>query len=469
MMNQLKIGSIVFGGGISTLGMDVIKGELGYNYPKGIEFKEFRPDKLAGIKDMDVIMVSLYWFDNLMDYMKFLKDAGINPKRKKPILVIGGIAAINTHILKDHFHYCVLGDGELCIVDLVRCFMDGSDPSTLPGVVANGDFESPKQMLTNPVIPARSYIEVRDRRSARIEIARGCRFKCPFCQLAHCKPYREQPVEVVEHLMKQTGTKSIGLFAPDRTGYSEYERLEEKIQKWGKNNTAEDARLDMLMKYKVVSKLKFGVEGFSERSRKEFRKVVSNDALIAGFRHIFEVLKTPKGKPLTTATVYMIADLPNEDEQDVKEFWGVLQEIDKFAPGKFTMFLTLNSFSPKPFTPYERKGINLYQPWNKWWNDRPKYANMIIACRGGLLGPANRIIHLMTARGDERLTKALMYFATDGRKIFKHRSMEAGHAVEKILRKSGVDPESIWGELDDDAWMPHNQFTIQPLPSRKKK
>lgn len=38
----------------------------------------------------------------------------------------------------------------------------------------------------------------------------------------------------------------------------------------------------------VVNKLKFGVEGFTEASRRRFHKVASNEKLVDGFRHIFE-------------------------------------------------------------------------------------------------------------------------------------------------------------------------------------
>jgi radical SAM superfamily enzyme YgiQ (UPF0313 family) len=459
----MKIASLVFGGGISTLGMDVVQAEIESKHGKRVEFIPCRPEDVVTIKSVDVLMVSLYWFDNILDFLEYLWKAGIDPRKRKPLIIIGGIAATNIRILKGYFHYCVLGDGEMVAADLVSALLDGSDPASLPHVISDGDFDSIKTLATNPNIPARAYTELRGSRTARIEIARGCRFKCPFCQLAHTKPYREQPLEVIEHILKGTQTKSVGLFAPDRTGYSRYDELEKTCRRIGKNNTAEDARLDMLMRKKVVNKVKFGVEGFSAKTRKGFRKIPTNEMLIKGFNHIFNVLRTPKGKSITTATVYMIGDLPGEGRDEVNEFWETMFEVDKHCPGKFTLFLTLNSFSPKPYTPMERCGINPYNDWREYWEGRPKLPKITIASRGGMLGASNRIIHCMTARGDERLGKALFYLATEGRKIYRSTDPKAGKAVERLIKMSGVEPEAIWGEIDDSIELPHEKYKIDSL------
>lgn len=459
----MKIASIVFGGGVSTLGMSVVKKSIETPDFQDCSFEECTPSDIAKIKEADIILVSLCWFTDIMDYFLLLKDGGIDPRKKKPLLILGGVNAINYKILKGFFHYIVLGDGEIVLPRLLLAIKNKEEIDDV-SIVASDDNDRDFVLATNPIIPAHQYIEQRNNNTARIEIARGCRFKCPFCQLAHTKPYREQPVEVVEHLLRQSPTKAVGLFAPDRTGYRDYDRLESTCRRIGKHNTAEDGRLDMVMKKSVVNKVKFGIEGFSENTRKKFRKVQSNKMLIEGFNHIFNVLKTPKGKPITAATAYMIGDLPGEGEIEVNEFWNTLMEADKFCPGKFTLFLTLNSFSAKPFTPMERAGIHPYNEWNKLWDGRPRLSKMTIASRGGMLGPANRITHAIIHRGDERLTRALFYLSTDGRKIFRDSSVEAGRAVEKLIKMSGVEPGKIWGELDDNDKMPHSRMTIQPLP-----
>jgi radical SAM superfamily enzyme YgiQ (UPF0313 family) len=451
----MKITSVVFGGGVSTLGMDVVI-EAAKQMP-GVDFKRFT-GKVSEVNDCDVIFVSLAWFENILEYCRFLKTYGVDPKKKKPVIVIGGIAASNTRIMNGLFHYCVLGDGEVVIDELIGCILDGVEPSG-KGIVKDGEF-SENCFVHNKIIPAFSYIEDRGNNTARIEIARGCRYKCDFCQLAHIKPYIEQPIEVVEHLLKNAPTKRVGLFAPDRSGYKQLEKLEQTCKRLGKHNTAEDLRLDTVSRMDVVSKLKFGVEGFTEESRKRFRKVASNERLVGGLKHIFTDLKKPNGKRHTTATMYMIADLPGETPDNAIQFWDVLKEADSYCKPPFTMFLTLNSFSAKPFTPMENCGIHPYNKWKRFWDARPRMKNMTIASRGGILGPSNRITHMMTARGDERLTKLLFWLSNDGNKYFKDRSSSAGKTLESLIKKQGVDPEFIYGDLSESDKIPTSIYKI---------
>ena len=447
--------SVVFGGGVSTLGMDVVINNL--TTMKDIELTRFS-GRVGEARDADVLLVSLYWFQDILNYMAFLKSYGIDPKKRKPVIIIGGISAANTRLLHGLFHYAVLGDGESVICELMECIDDGSQ-GKIHGVVRDGDF-SPNQFVHEMNIPAFGYVEDRGNNTTRIEIARGCRYKCDFCQLAHTKPYREQPIEIVKHLLMTAKTKSVGLFAPDRSGYRALDELEKACVKLGKHNTAEDLRLDKVSTMKAVSKLKFGVEGFTESSRKRFRKVASNERLVNGFKHIFTELRKPNGKRHTTATMYLIGDLPGESPENAVELWDVMKEADKHCNPPFTLFLTLNSFSSKPFTPMEKCGIHPYNDWGKFWAARPRFENMTIAGRGGMLGPANRITHMMTARGDERLTKLVFWIANDGMKVFRDPSEKAGRQLERLIKKQGVEPESLYGDLGESDSLPTSIYSI---------
>jgi len=453
----MKVVSVVFGGGVSTLGMEVIINAI---QDPSVEVERFS-GSVSQARDADILLVSLCWFQNILEYCKFLKTYGIDPKKRKPVIVIGGISASNTRILHGLYHYAMLGDGEVVINDILEAFKTGADPAGY-GIVKDGDW-SENRFVHSSTIPAFGYVEDRGNNTTRIEIARGCRYKCDFCQLAYTKRYREQPFEIVRHLLTKSSTKSVGLFAPDRSGYSKILQLEEECRRLGKHNTAEDLRLDKVSKMLIVSKLKFGVEGFTESSRKRFRKVASNEKLVNGFRHIFKELRKPNGKRHTTATMYMIGDLPGETPKNAAGFWDVLAECDKHCVPPFTLFLTLNSFSAKPFTPMEKSGINPYNDWGDFWANRPHFKNITIAGRGGMLGPSNRIVHMMTARGDERLTRLLFWISNDGFKIFKDSSYDAGRTIERLIKTQGVEPESIWGDLGESDQLPTSIYTVGNL------
>lgn len=450
----MKIVSVVFGGGVSTLGMDVVSEPLSN---RGIAVKKF-DGKVSTARDADVLLVSLYWFKNILEYMRFLKKYGINPKKKKPLIIIGGISAVNTRLLDGLFHYCILGDGEVVIGELLGCIECGTVPR-MDGVVRGGDFKKNK-FVHSKSIPAFGYVEDRGNNTTRIEIARGCRFKCDFCQLAYTKPYREQPIEIVKHLLSKSKSKSVGLFAPDRSGYKRIGELEAECRRLGKHNTAEDLRLDTVARMAVVSKLKFGVEGFTEKSRKRFRKVQSNEKLKNGLRHIFTDLRKPNGKRHTTATMYMIGDLPGETPENSQEFWEVLAEADEYAKPPFTLFLTLNSFSAKPYTPMEKDGIHPFNNWNLFWKNRRRFKNITIAGRGGMQGPSSRITHMMTMRGDERLTKLMFWISNGGNKLFRDNSKDAGETLIRLIKKQGVDPGYIFGDLSESDVLPSSIYKV---------
>jgi len=455
----MKIATVVFGGGVSTLGIDIISRKLLDNDELAghIEVNNFTEEDPSAMDGAGILLVSLYWDDNLMDYFRFLKKYGVKPgKEGGPKVILGGISAVNTSLLDGFFDYVVLGDGECVIVDLVSAIVNGVKYEG-PGVVGAGDY-SDNEFCYAENIPAHAYVENRGNRTARIEIARGCRYRCAFCQLAYTKPYREQPIDVLTYLIQKAPTKSVGLFAPDRSGYSALPALEAVCKKYGKNNTAEDLRLDTVRRMDVVSKLKFGVEGFTEAKRREFHKVVSNKNLVLGMKHIFQTLKKPNGKRHTTATMYMIGDLPGETPEGACEFWDVMEEADEYCNPPFTLFLTMNSFSPKPYTPLELCGIHPYNKWGAFWDNKRRLKNITTASRGGMLGPSLRITRMICSRGDQRLTKLLFFLANEGRKIIKSPSKAAGEQVEALIRKQGVDPEFIWGELPSGTVLPHHRY-----------
>jgi len=439
------------------MGMAVVceaAGEKQYNV------QPLQPDEYYAAKTADILLVSLYWWDNLLDFVRFLTLAGINAEKRKPVIVIGGINACNTAILRKYFHYAILGDGEVVIAEVLRRIIAGEDAAELDGVVSADDIGKETELLVADAIPPHTYTELRSNKIARVELARGCQNKCPFCQLAWTKPYREQAPEIVCHLVRQSKTKKIGLFAPNRGNYSGLPEVMNELQRQGKTNAAEDVRLDDMMKMRTISNIKFGVEGFSERIRKKIGKVRSNEELVEGFRHIFNVLRTPTGKPVSTATIYMIADMPGETPEDTYEFFEVLREIDALCDRKFTLYIAVNSFIPAPFTPWEREAINPYSDFNETWRKRPRLKNIVVAERAGLKGPSVRIAQALTLRGDERLGPVLYCLANDGRKLIRDRSRQAGETVEKLISMTGCDPQSVTGRIPKKDPLPHSNYKV---------
>lgn len=467
MSNRIKIACMVYGGGETTLGMDIVVTNIREHVPN-IDIC-IKPD-INQAKESDYLLVSLYWWKDIYEHVKFLHTAGIDPRKRKPIIIIGGMSALNPFVLDGYYHYAVIGDGETTGPELLKALIDGNEDVDLKGVVTCRDKEG--YFSPHVEINPQHYIETRTNKTTRIEIARGCKFKCPFCELAAIKPYRELPYEIIRHLILTSPTKNIALFAPDRASHSRYLDIEKCVMRAGKRNTGNDLRLDSIKKHNIATTLRFGIEAFTAEQRRKIKGIKTNEDLIEYFRYIFEEVKTPKGKPITTATAYMIADLPGERSvAAIEEFSDTLRRIDEICNRKFTLFLSVAGFMPAPYTRMERDALNPYSKFNKLW-DKHRYRtkNIIIASRGAVVGPSTRIAQMMTIRGDEQLKPLIYWLGTtsDGRKILADRTENAGKILEKLILKTGTDPEFIYRELGKDEKLPSDRIKKWENVDRKK-
>jgi hypothetical protein len=457
MASKRTIGTLVFGGGESTLGIDIVCDSIEKALP---DIDIVRNVDMQTAKEVDYLLVSLYWWKDVYAHIRFLGEAGIDPRKRSPVIIIGGMSAINPFVLHGYYNYAVIGDGEITAPALLAELIKDNFDVKIDGIVSDGDDGG--CFSEHAKLQAQHYVELRTNKTVRIEIARGCKFRCPFCELAVIKPYRELPYEIVRHLILTAPTKNVALFAPDRASHSRYMDIETCIAKAGKRNTGNDIRLDTIKRQSVATTLRFGIEAFTENKRKRMKGMKSTSDLIEYFRHIFENIKTAKGNPITTATAYMIADLPGERSLDaIKEFSDTLMEIDAICPRKFTLFLSVAGFMPSPYTRMERDDIDPYTNFNDLWKrHRARTKNIVIATRGAVIGPTMRLAQMLTVRADER-ARGLMYFlstSTQARKLLANRSAKAGKTMEGLIAKTGIDPSFIYRQLDKSEPLPSDRI-----------
>jgi len=418
-----------------TLGLEIITRELvraGYDVRK-VDHKT--------AKDCDILLVSLYWIDQLIDYPSFLFDAKINPKEKKPIIIVGGSCCLNPWPIKGMFHYAVLGDGEGVIVETIKAIEMGQDPCQSKHVLSNEDITRNVETNVCAELVADHYIEERTNKITRVEIARGCKSKCKFCQLTHIKPYREIPPVILKNLIVTSPTKSIALFAPDRGSYSGYRDIERWCLKYGKNNIGTDIKLMTLKNMDIATSVRFGIEGFSERERLYLGKAYKHQKLVEDFLHLTEHIKTPKGKRITVATWYMIIGTPEQGEDDYKEFVALLQDIDaQIKAEKFCIFLTLNDFSTPPHTPLQNAEKEVFKDhYALWMKHRPRLKNITIAQHGGARNENMRLFQALAFRGGENSNKAI-FNISQNKKILQQKD---GRVILDLLKKTGVNADAL--------------------------
>jgi len=451
MAKSIKIKYLAFADSETSFGLELIFAVLRERFDISAEkFDEKRPY----IGDCDFLFVSLIWWEDLLHFIRIQEKHGLKPGIG-PKIIVGG-SAFNPRVLSGRYDAGVLGDGEVVVCDLVEDILSGGDGSLIPGVVTLDNIDAPMMYRTNPVVPPYIHTEIRRSAIPRIEIARGCKHRCPFCQVASMKPYRELPTEVVLSLCKQVKGKSVGLFAPDRADHSGFCEIQSSIKRWGKRDSSRDARFDSLSRIgdTVDGGLTLGLEGFTEKGRLLNRKGGNHEDVLEYFDMIFNRLKNSKGKRLTTCQVYMILDLPTERDCDpFDEFERLLSDINALCSDRFTLFLVANTFSAKAFTKFSHEGIELYSPARARWNGLSAFDdNMKIAKRGGFLAPPRRITQAICDRGDELLRPLLMAMATKGLKHMNSWNRGVVRSMNSEIKRSGWSPADVYGKTDAKLW-----------------
>lgn len=452
-MPRCRIGCVVFGGGETTLGMEVVCAAIRDQVPEA---------ELVGAvghveaKDCDILLVSLYWWEDCYALIRWLADAGIDPRQRKPQIVIGGMMVVNPWVLDGYYHWAVIGDGEEVAPQLVRAIMQREMDFEAPGVMRAG--AKTATFAPPAALKGRQYMDLRTNKVTRIEIARGCRLKCPFCLLAAIKPYRELPYDVICHLVRASETKNIALFAPDKGSHSKIADIESAVKRAGKKNTGTDYRLDTLKAMEFLPSVgipRMGIEAFTERGRRKIKGIKSDDDLLEGMDRVFNVLKSESGKPLSKFQIYMIGDLPMErEEAALVEFNSIMGRMDALLDRPFNLFVSISGFTPHPLTRMGTEALDPYTSFNEWFDRNVgKNKNMKIAKRGGVMQPAKRMAHMLVIRGDERARKLVYWLAAtpEGRKLTAMKGRVGGNAMEGMLMKVGYSLEDICGEVSAES------------------
>ena len=460
MINGKRVGYFVVAGP-NTLGMDIICDLIEQEYGE-------RPEKatIANASELDVLLVSLYWWEHKYDYIRFLVEAGIDPKKRSPIIIAGGMDMLNPAPIEDYFHYAVLGDGEEVVIPLLEYVTNGKSPDCDKYIWTAGEANEGKAVAVYDRLRATHYVEDRQNKVTRIEIARGCKRKCGFCLLTFAKPYRELPGEAIKTLIYTAPTKNVALFSADRASHSAYLEIEDWAAKYGKRNNGTDLRIDTIQKFKTATSLRFGIEGYGYDARRAVGKPYTDDQLIEWFRHVFHVVKTPKGTPITVATVYMIMGLPGDTVDSYREFAELLRRIDDLKPKRFTMFLSASTFAPYFHTGLQWADPSIFADWNSVWAmHKPFLKNITIAARGGAIQPSRRILQMLAIRGDVNAGKMMFNIAKNPqvRKLAEGKGNKPAEALLRVMDRAGIDTDLISKEIPFDKRLPWDGIE-SPIP-----
>ncbi len=396
-----KLGYLTFGRDDFSYGMALCLSIL-----KGVEIYRVTP-KTAHL--VDYLCFSVFWWEHLYLLADFLRRAGISKANDgRPRIIIGGFNSFNPVPLSCYADAVVCGDGE----EALPAFLRGEEH---PGIY-HGSGSSAVWQNVSTLKPF--CHETND--IARIELARGCKYRCSFCAVAHLKPYREAPLAGIESLLRATTAKRVSLFAPEPTTHSQDAEITEICHRLGKIRTDSDVRLDRLFR-RSDSVARVGIEGLSERLRKSVKKPIPNTKII-------EAVKAAIKEGRKGLFMYFILDLPGEEESDWLEFRGLLEAIGRLpGAGGFLLKPSPSVFLPTPHTPMEMDGIHWDRDYRGMWSGffgrgDARQWEVMVAERSRVFSPAMRVLSLVATRAgsefsdiEEELTRGKILAVSSGR------------------------------------------------------
>jgi radical SAM family uncharacterized protein/radical SAM-linked protein len=302
-----------------------------------------------------------------------------------PILIAGGPLTFNPAPFAAFFDALVVGDGEEVVPEICDLALQSKEDgakredflkslSQLEGVyVPSVHTEGQKirkrvvhdlSQTPFPICPIVPYMKVVHDR-LNIEIARGCKRGCRFCEAGFIhRPYRERSPksihEILDASLKQTGYEELSLLSLSAGDYSSIgpllsnlmDQLEsEKVAVSFPSLRIESVVGHLAEEVKRVRKTGFTVapEAGTERLRSVINKELDEEVFFQGLSELFS-------KGWKNIKLYFMMGLPTEKEEDLRGIFELTRKITSLGERQKihpTINVSVSTFVPKPHTPFQ--------------------------------------------------------------------------------------------------------------------
>ena len=453
------------------------------------------------VASFDIVAFTLQYELCYTTVLHMLKLAGIpllaaDRGEDGPIILGGGPCAYNAEPIADFFDIFSIGEGEEALPELCRLYRrmkaDGSYTKSaflrealhLEGFYVPSLYEvkygedgkisaiTPKypdvparvrkriikdldsvRIPERPVLP---YIEtVHDR--IMLETYRGCIRGCRFCQAGMVyRPVREKSVDTLcEQAIKlaaNTGYEEISLISLSISDYSQVDALTDRLLEFTNekkiNLSLPSLRVDSFTKELMdkvstvrLGGITFAPEAGTQRLRDVINKNVCEEDLLRATGIAFEAGKN-------SVKLYFMLGLPTETDEDLEGIAAlgssVVQRFFQMPKEKrkgrgVTVTLSVACFIPKPFTPFQWEAQDTLEELRR----KQQHLKAAVTDRRvsyNYHGARVSRIEAVLARGDRRLSKALLLAAAEDRVFDAWDECFSYEAWCDIFDRAGIDP-----------------------------
>jgi radical SAM superfamily enzyme YgiQ (UPF0313 family) len=455
------------------------------------------------LADFDLIGFSITYEGDYVNTVRLLRMAGI-PVRAvdrgpgDPVIVMGGVCAFsNPEPVAAFMDVIVVGEGEELVGELVeawiasgpaaddgrrRRFIDRLKPLTgiyVPGAyrVAYGpeggiSSVSPVGSDVPTVVVKRRLKDVNrfETRSSLktpkaeyghmelLEVGKGCGRGCRFCLEGQVyRPVRHRSLDSLRESVARIakGSKRVGLVGACVSDYPWIGELMQVLEEHGVEVSISSLRADSLTEELVASlqrgghrTLTMAPEAGTERLRGVIRKVISDAQL-------YEACDLLRRYGIPNLKCYFMIGLPTETREDVEAIPDLaarlLERLQVRGPdghpfGKLT--LSISSFVPKPWTPFQWAGFDDARALEAKLETIKRAARRLDTIRVVHENPREAALQALLARGDRRVADFIELAAGldgDWRRALREWGGDAAFYTRRVRDVSEILP---WDHFD---------------------
>jgi len=449
------------------------------------------------ITDADIIAFSIS-FENDYPHLLTILDQAAIPLRsgdrsaRHPLVIAGGVACfLNPEPIAPFIDCFLLGEAEGILPRFFEVFDPGSDKQVslknlarqVPGAYVpafyqtryhdDGTLAAFDPLEDVPPKIKRVYLKDLNQaatcsavvtphttfdRSFLIEVGRGCPHGCRFCSAGFIyRPPRFRTIDQLEQLIDRGArlTDRIGLVGAAVSDLPEIEKLCGKFDDQNIRISFSSLRADRLtpgllsaLKNSRVKTATIAPEVGSERMRRVINKGITEEDILNAARMLVE-----NGVP--NLKLYFMIGLPGETAADIDAIIQLVKQIKhRFLASSRarkhlgTITVSLNSFVPKPATPFQWAAMDevgtLKKKIKKIKNELKKVANLRINSDV----PRWAYIQAMFSRGDRKVAGILLMAHANNGNWAQTLKTAAVNSDFYVLRERDPDEKLPWDFID---------------------